>query len=135
MTIHFIIHRGNKYTIDIDGNQVTRHYPKKYIAKLITEYCISCDNYIEKANGDIERVPIFVHNNNNSTTTTFNVNNVTASKKDKFKVPNSVRYVPNKLVTFQEENWKMSKIKHLFNQYETGKIDEQTYRSEMRKIL
>ena len=135
MTIHFIIHRGNKYTIDIDGNQVTRHYPKKYIAKLITEYCISCDNYIEKANGDIERVPIFVHNNNNSTTTTFNVPKYSASKKDRFKVPNSVRYVPNKLVTFQEENWKMSKIKHLFNQYDTGKIDEQTYMSEMRKVL
>jgi len=38
-------------------------------------------------------------------------------------------------VTFQEENWKMTKIKHLFNKYETGKIDEQTFKTEMRKIL
>jgi hypothetical protein len=135
MTIHLIIHRGNKYTIDIGGVQKIRHYPKRQIKNMLIGFCREFKPYMKNSDGDKIDVPIFLHDNNNQTTISFNTKKISGTGKKHITVPNSVRYVPNKLITFQDDNWQLSNIKRLFNKYDNGTIDEQKFKTEMRKVL
>ena len=52
-------------------------------------------------------------------------------------VPNSTRYRPNKLMTFEKDRqeWLLQRMKRHFKDFDNGKITEQQYKTELRTLI
>ncbi len=129
--LNITINKDNSYILEFNGATKKRYYPKEHIEKMLLglkEHPIKIDDVL---------VPIIIYNNINGRTITLHDEHKQFSKDYiKYKnVPNSVKYVPNKLITYEDEEWQLKMVKRLHTSYTNGTITEQEYHSKMARTL
>ena len=134
--IQIFLDRKNKITISIGKNRIIKYIPtkdqRKFINKLFDENKLLCID----EDGNEKRIPVIIHDNVRKLTTTIAGN--TISSADKYSgVPNGVRYIPNKLVTYERDrvDWLLDRIKRTFTSYDNENLTNQQFKSEMRHLL
>ena len=131
-----IIDNNNKLTFEYLGDTVIKYIPtndqRRYINEFFTRYKLMCID----EDGNEQNYPVVIHNNVNKTTTTLNTEQL--DYVDLYRgVPNSTRYRPNKLMTFEKdrEEWLLQRMKRHFKDFDNGKITEQQYKTEIRTLI
>tara|TARA_R100001463_G_scaffold82663_2_gene137310 strand:- start:124 stop:534 length:411 start_codon:yes stop_codon:yes gene_type:complete len=129
--INIIINKDNSYVIEFNDATKKRYYPKQHIEKMLLglkEHPIKIDDVL---------VPIIIYNNINKRTITLHEEHKQFTK-DYIKylnVPTSVKYRPNKFLTYEDDDWQLKIVKRLHNYYTNGLISKQEYDSKMARTL
>ena len=87
-------------------------------------------------NGNEKRIPVIIHDNVRKLTTT--IAGDTIDSADKYSgVPNGVRYIPNKLMTYEKDrqDWLLERMKRTFISFDNKNLTDQEFRTEMRHLL
>ena len=82
------------------------------------------------------KLPVVIHDNVRKITTTLNGDGF--QYEDIYAgVPNSVRYRPNKLMTFERDrqDWLLTRVKRTFNSYDNKNMTEQEFKTEMSVLF
>jgi hypothetical protein len=134
--IQIFLDRKNKITISVGRNKIVKYIPtkdqRKFINKLFDENKLLCID----EDGNEKRIPVIIHDNVRKLTTTIAGNAIGIADKY-IGVPNGVRYIPNKLVTYERDrqDWLLDRIKRTFTSYDNKILTNQEFKSEMRHLL
>ena len=134
--IQIFLDRKNKITISVGRNKIVKYIPtkdqRKFINKLFDENKLLCID----EDGNEKRIPVIIHDNVRKLTTTIAGNTIGIADKY-IGVPNGVRYIPNKLVTYERDrqDWLLDRIKRTCTSYDNKILTNQEFKSEMRHLL
>ena len=132
LLLQVIIHKKNKYTVKFLGNEFTTYYPRDMVLDMFTKSLQKTPAYL-----DDMQVPVIIYDNKTNKTTVLNTKkkDFTADHIRYDKIPKSVKYIPNKLITIESDDWKLDATRRHFNAWNNGIITEQEYRSRMLTVL
>jgi len=130
------IEKRNKIRFSCLGVEHVIHIPARDQKAFVNEFFRRYKPMYLDEEGVEKGLPVLITNYRSNDAVTLNMEQ--PKFKDVYKgIPKGMRYVPNKLVTFEksEKEWKYDQMKRLFNYYDAGTIDEAKYKSEIRKLL
>ena len=130
------IDRKNKLTFSFEGKSIVRYIPTKYQKSFVNEMFSNSPLMFKDDDGNEHKLPVVIHDNVKKITTTLNDDSF--QYEDIYAgVPNGVRYIPNKLTTFERDrqDWLLTRIKRTFNSYDNKNITEQEFKTEMRVLF
>jgi hypothetical protein len=132
LLLQVIIHKKNKYTVKFLDNEFTTYYPRDMVLDMFTKSLQKTPAYL-----DDMQVPVIIYDNKTNKTTVLNTKkkDFTADHIRYDKIPKSVKYIPNKLITIESDDWKLDATRRHFNAWNNGIITEQEYRSRMLTVL
>ena len=132
LLLQVIIHKKNKYTVKFLDNEFTTYYPRDMVLDMFTKSLQKTPAYL-----DDMQVPVIIYDNKTNKTTVLNTKkkDFTADHIRYDKIPKSVKYIPNKLITIESDDWKLDATRRHFNAWNNGIITEQEYRSKMLTVL
>ena len=132
LLLQVIIHKKNKYTVKFLDNEFTTYYPRDMVLDMFTKSLQKTPAYL-----DDMQVPVIIYDNKTNKTTVLNTKkkDFTADHIRYNKIPKSVKYIPNKLITIESDDWKLDATRRHFNAWNNGTITEQEYRSRMLTVL
>ena len=134
--IQIFLDKKNKVTISVGKKKIVKYIPtkdqRKFINKLFDENKLLCYD----KDGNEKRIPVIIHDNVRKLTTTISGESIHFADKY-IGVPNGVRYIPNKLVTYERDrvDWLLDRIKRTFTSYDNKILTNQEFKSEMRHLL
>ena len=134
--ITIFIDRKNKLTITCKDKSIVKYIPTKDQRSFVNEMFANSTLMGTDEEGNEHKIPVLIHNNVTGVTTTLHAENLEFD--DYYAgIPNSTRYRPNKLVTFEKEKnaWLLERVKRVFNSYDNQSITERDFKIEMRKLL
>lgn len=130
------IEKRNKIRFKCLGVEHVVHIPARDQKEFVSEFFRRYNPAYLDEDGVERDLPVVITNYKSNDVVTLNM------KQPKFKdvykgIPKGMRYVPNRLVTFEksEKEWKYDQMKRLFNYYDAGTMDEAKYKSEIRKLF
>ena len=130
------IEKRNKIRFKCLGVEHVVHIPARDQKEFVSEFFRRYSPAYLDEDGVERDLPVVITNYKSNDVVTLNM------KQPKFKdvykgIPKGMRYVPNRLVTFEksEKEWKYDQMKRLFNYYDAGTMDEAKYKSEIRKLF
>ena len=130
------IDRKNKLTFSFEGKSIVRYIPTKHQRSFVNEMFSNSTLMFKDEDGNEHKMPIVIHDNVRKITVTKNGEGI--DFEDRYAgVPNGVRYIPNKLMTFERDrqDWLITRIKRTFNSYDNKNITEQEFKTEMRVLF
>ena len=130
------IDRKNKLTFSFDGKSIVRYIPTKHQRSFVNEMFSNSPLMFKDEDGNEHKLPVVIHDNVRKITTTLNDDSF--QYEDIYAgVPNGVRYIPNKLMTFERDrqDWLLTRVKRTFNSYDNKNITEQEFKTEMRVLF
>ena len=132
LLLQVTIHKKNKYTVKFLDNEFTTYYPRDMVLDMFTKSLQKTPAYL-----DDMQVPVIIYDNKTNKTTVLNTKkkDFTADHIRYNKIPKSVKYIPNKLITIESDDWKLDATRRHFNAWNNGTITEQEYRSRMLTVL
>ena len=132
LLLQVIIHKKNKYTVKFLDNEFTTYYPRDMVLDMFTKSLQKTPAYL-----DDMQVPVIIYDNKTNKTTVLNTKKkeFTADHIRDDRIPKSVKYIPNKLITIESDDWKLDATRRHFNAWNNGTITEQEYRSRMLTVL
>ena len=112
------------------GGEHFRYIFKKN--KLFDENKLLCTD----ENGNEKRIPVIIHDNVRKLTTTISGESIHFADKY-IGVPNGVRYIPDKLITYEKDRqeWLLDRVKRTFTSYDNENLTNQQFKTEMRLLL
>ena len=134
--VTIIIDKKNKFTIKVGDKSIVKNIPSKEQKRFVMEMFSNDVLLAINEDGKEMKIPVLIHNNITGVTTTLHDKGLTYD--DYYAgIPNSTRYRPNKLVTFEKDRneWMLDRIKRTFNTYDNDSSSEQDVRIAMRKLL
>ena len=132
LLLEVTIHKKNKYTVKFLDNEFTVPYPRTMVLDMFTKTLQKSPAYL-----DDMQIPVIIYDNKTKKTTVLNTENkdFTADHIRYDRVPTSVKYRPNKLITVQSDDWRLDATRRHFNAWKLGVITDQEYRSRMMTVL
>ena len=132
LLLEVVIHKKNKYTVKFLNEEFTKYYPREYALDMFTKVLVKNPAYLDNI-----KIPVIVYDNKTNKTTVLNTKDkeFTAEHIKYNRVPKSVKYRPNKLITVESDDWKMEATRRHFNAWNSGIITDQEYRSRMLIVL
>ena len=134
--LKIVIDRKNTLIFICGKDSFVQYIPtseqKNYLNKFFERYEFM---YIDE-HGKEQYIPIVIYDNVRKITTKLYTEKL--NFKDIYaNVPKSVRYKPNKLMTFErdKQDWMLTRVKRKFNSYDNNNINEQEFKTEMRVLL
>ena len=134
--IQIFLDKKNKVTISVGKNKIVKYIPtkdqRKFINKLFDENKLLCYD----KDGNEKRIPVIIHDNVRKLTTTISGESI--HFVDKYiGVPNGVRYIPDKLITYEKDRqeWLLDRVKRTFTSYDNENLTNQQFKTEMRLLL
>tara|TARA_Y100001951_G_C11116529_1_gene170403 strand:- start:45 stop:482 length:438 start_codon:yes stop_codon:yes gene_type:complete len=132
LLLEVVIHKKNKYTVKFLNKEFTKYYPRDMVLRMFTKSLQKTPAYLDNL-----QIPVIIYDNKTNRTTVLNTENkdFTAEHIKYNRVPKSVKYIPNKLITIQSDDWKLEATRRHFNAWNNDTITEQEYRSRMLTVL
>ena len=132
LLLQVTIHKKNKYTVKFLDNEFTTYYPRDMVLDMFTKSLRKTPAFL-----DDMQVPVIIYDNKTNKTTVLNTKkkDFTADHIRYNKIPKSVKYIPNKLITIESDDWKLDATRRHFYAWNNGTITEQEYRSRMLTVL
>ena len=132
LLLQVTIHKKNKYTVKFLDNEFTVPYPRTMVLEMFTKTLQKSPAYL-----DDMQIPVIIYDNKTNKTTVLNTENkdFTADHIRYDRVPKSVKYRPNKLITVESDDWRLDATRRHFNAWKLGVITDQEYRLRMMTVL
>tara|TARA_R100001594_G_C4031113_1_gene261313 strand:+ start:1065 stop:1502 length:438 start_codon:yes stop_codon:yes gene_type:complete len=132
LVLEITIHKKNKYTTKFLDNEFITYYPRDLVLDMFTKSLQKTPAYLDNI-----QIPVIIYDNKTNKTTILNTKkkDFTADHIKYDKIPKSVKYYPNKLITIESDDWKLDATRRHFNAWNNGTITEQEYRSRMLNVL